>query len=353
MSETSIQWTERTWNPIVGCSIKSPGCHHCYAATMAKRLRAMALADIAAGRDPGRKRHYIDAVDDDGHWTGKLIPVPEALADPIHWHKPRMVFVNSMSDLFHESVSFDFIDKVFAVMNATLFTLPADVQKSRLWHTYQILTKRPERMCEYMLSRSQKFEQGEHPIFNAGRGNGGVLRGMNDGGHIMNAGAVLSWPPPNVWLGCSVEDQKRADERIPHLLRCPAAVRFLSCEPLLGPVNLLNIGEYDGRPLSCLVNHPCVDKEPGGDGIDWVITGGESGHKSRPCDVAWIRDIIDQCQRAGVAVFNKQLGGNCVSMFDDNHGRTTGRVHLGDKAGADPAEWPADIRVREFPEVSA
>jgi protein gp37 len=235
-ANSKIEWTMRTWNPCVGCSIVSPGCHHCYAATMAKRLRAMALADIAAGRDPGRKRHYIDVVDEDGRWTGKVNPVPEALQDPLHWRKPQTVFVNSMSDLFHESLPFEFIDQVFAVMALAH------------QHTFQVLTKRADRMAEY-------FDASPHV------------------------------PLPNVWLGVSVEDQKRADARREAFRTVPAAVKFVSYEPALGPVNW-----------------------SGWDFIDWLIAGGESGHDARPAHPDWHRAARDWCQATETAFFFKQYG---------------------------------------------
>lgn len=362
MGDSKIQWTQKTWNPVVGCSIVSPGCHHCYAAVLARRLRAMALADLAAGRNPGRKQHYIDAVDDDGRWTGRLIPVPEALPDPASWREPRLVFVNSMSDLFHESLSMEFIVRVFARM--------IDVPR----HTFQVLTKRPDRMA-YLLNNEEFWWD---------------VRRWLKGNHIIPANdAPVSGEPiiaPNIHLGTSIEDQKRAHERIPYLEKVPAAVRFLSMEPLLDDIDLSD-------PLAI---------EPDRDGtwrrrsrfgempsIHWVIVGGESGHKSRPCDIDWIRSIVQQCKAAAVPVFVKQLGRvvwepyyleddirrewlldrrHRVMQYVHHTNQFTEWDHLSfgqpspqsmlewrptDRTGGDMAEWPEDLRVREFPAVGS
>jgi protein gp37 len=257
---------------------------------MAARLKAMALADIAAGKDPGRKRHYIDAIDDKGRWSGKLIPVPEALADPLSWKKPRQVFVNSMSDLFHESVPDHFIDSVFASMALC----PQ--------HTFQVLTKRAERMSRYLNAdgRSFKIEQQGW--------------GFQIGGHSMKRPVQLeAWPLPNVWLGVSVERQQEANERISWLVETEAAVRFLSCEPLLGPLdlNLPWIHHHDGT----------VEKTSA---IDWVIVGGESGYGARPMHPDWARSLRDQCQAAGVPFFFKQWGGWTPSDAKPVRGTHTG-----------------------------
>jgi protein gp37 len=348
---SAIEWTDATWNPVVGCDKVSPGCAHCYAETMAKRLRAMAQADIAAGRDPGRKKHYVDAVDDLGRWTGKLIPVPEALAEPLTWKKPRMVFVNSMSDLFHESVAFEFIAAVFGVMAAC----PQ--------HSFQVLTKRAQRMCEWFGWMATVGGVGKYIRSDFGRPQ---LRGFFDAVaksetvdgqrqrtladpwmQVMN-GAACTGPGPigNVWLGVSCEDQRRADERIPWLLKTPAAVRFVSAEPLLGPINfglVLSkdwiIDALDGEWKRHARDIESNDEEchKGGPHLDWVIVGGESGSGARPCDIAWIRSIVDQCKSAKVPCFVKQLG-TITAQLSRRKGK-----------GGDPAEWPEDLRVRQFP----
>ncbi|RMF48611.1 MAG: phage Gp37/Gp68 family protein [Bacteroidetes bacterium] len=214
MARTSIEWTEATWNPLTGCTKISPGCKHCYAERMARRLQAMGVPKYRNGF--------------------RLTLHPTVLTEPLRWRTPRMIFVNSMSDLFHHDVPPEFICAVF------------DVMRQAHWHTFQILTKRAER-----------------------------LRALD---------SLLDWPP-NVWMGVSVE---RADyiARIDDLRATGAAIKFVSCEPLLGPLPHL--------PL---------------DGIDWVIVGGESGPGARPMDPAWVRDIRDQCLAADVPFFFKQWGG--------------------------------------------
>jgi protein gp37 len=272
---TGIEWTDETWNPVVGCDRVSPGCAHCYAKELHdKRHRA-----FLAGKQVAPQ--YAAPFE-----TVQLIY--ERLERPLSWRRPRRVFVNSVSDLFHEHVPDAFIDAVFITM------LRAEQ------HIFQVLTKRPERMLAY------------------------------------SRGRLLGLPLPNVWLGVSVENQRWADERIPQLLETPAAVRFLSCEPLLGPLDL----ELDT-----------------GRAIDWVIVGGESGKGARPCNVDDLTDIVAQCDLADVSCFVKQLGSQPV-VADLTHWRSgitllpdaSGyAVHLRDGHGGDPAEWPEELRVREFP----
>jgi protein gp37 len=252
MATSKIEWTDTTWNPVVGCRKVSPGCTHCYAERMAGRLKAM-------GR-PG----YQDAVDDKGRWTGRVSLLYERLFQPLTWRRPRRVFVNSMSDLFHPDVPFEFVDDVFDVMARNCLA------SNR--HIFQILTKRPDRMHQY-------FRQGKNYY----------------GDHI---------PLPNVWLGVSVENQEAADERIPLLLQTPAAVRFLSCEPLLGPVDLGRRVIPPGQSWAREVELAWGDTEE----LDWVIVGGESGPGARPMHPDWARSIRDQCVAASVPFFFKQHG---------------------------------------------
>lgn len=224
-SNSTIEWTEATWNPVAGCDVLSPGCTNCYAMRMAARLEAMGQDKYAGTtrRSGGRAK-----------WNGRVNLDTKSLELPKRWREGRLIFVNSMSDLFHEKVPLAFIKKVFATMEAT----PQ--------HTYQVLTKRAGRLEELA--------------------------------------AALPWPG-HVWMGVSVEN---ADYlwRIDHLRRTPAAVKFLSLEPLLGPLGSLNLA-----------------------GIDWAIAGGESGPNARAVDVEWIRAIRDQCMGAGVAFHFKQWGG--------------------------------------------
>lgn len=304
---SDIEWTDETWNPVTGCTKVSPGCAHCYAETFAERFRGV----------PG---HPFEQGFDLKLW-------PERLTKPFTWKKPRKVFVNSMSDLFHEDVPFEFIDRVFAVMALS----PQ--------HTFQVLTKRPERMREYVQSRVPSAECRVGIILAA------LGLGASQPGDV-------EWPLPNVWLGTSVENQHWADIRIPELLATPAAVRFLSCEPLLGPLDL----------------RPWLTRVPtSGDGwrltggtalaiadivLDWVIVGGESGPKARAFDLAWARSIVAQCREAGVPVFVKQLGWRPYLELGPGSPNAVKVVHFLDlksRKGGDMAEWPEDLRVREWP----
>jgi protein gp37 len=232
--QSTIEWTDTTWNPVIGCRKVSAGCKNCYAERMAKRLAAMASADLESGRNSGKKAAYLNVLSPRGHWNGSIFLDESAVDEPLSWRSPRVIFVNSMSDLFHEDVPLEFIARIFDVAHRT----PQ--------HTYQVLTKRPHRVVEM--------------------------------------DAKLNWPN-NVWMGTSVEDS-RVLNRVHQLQRTSARIKFLSVEPLLGPIPHL--------PL---------------DGIDWVIVGGESGPGARPMDGAWVRPIRDRCLRYHVPFFFKQWGG--------------------------------------------
>lgn len=249
-NNSKIEWCDATWNPVTGCDEVSPGCDNCYAKTLAERFR-------------GTEGHYFEQGFD-------VVLRPDKLTLPLRWRKPCKVFVNSMSDLFHAKVPDEYIARVFAVMAMT----PQ--------HTYQVLTKRHGRM------RSLLSSEGFRPWVEA------FVEEMLADGEVR-----YTWPLSNVWLGVSVEDQKRADLRIPALLETPAAVRFLSCEPLLGPVDLYR-------------HMPAVDywdsRETEEWGIHWVIVGGESGHGARPMHPTWARQLRDQCSASGVAFHFKQWG---------------------------------------------
>jgi protein gp37 len=279
-TNSNIEWTEATWNPIAGCTPVSPGCLNCYAATMAHRLDKM-----------GQKKYRGLTVLRNGVRTfnGKITLDEEALEIPLKRTKPTVYFVNSMSDLFHEDVPLTFVEKVFDVMWQTE-------------HVFQILTKRPDRMAcaiDALLSPALADKMLE-----------------------------------NIWLGTSVENQA-CMKRINQLRGCRAVIRFLSLEPLLE-----DLGAIDLR------------------GISWVIVGGESGGSTkspaRPCNVAWIKSIVEQCQAAEVPVFVKQFGSHVVdgadpgddTPFDSN---LTIRIHLKDRKGGDMNEWPADLRIRQMP----
>lgn len=337
-ANTPIEWTGRTWNPLVAyltrevevtrkngekvkitagtrgwfCTKCSPGCAHCYAEKINLRL--------------GNGLEY--AVKNLAEIEFRLINM-EA---PLHWRKPGFVFVNSMTDLFHEAVPRHLIDQVFAVM--------ALAQNQ----TFQVLTKRSKEMREY-------------------------LRGCDDGAHfatarprIINHVARLrcpfkipAFPLPNVWLGVSAENQKYWNERVPDLIKTPAAVRFVSAEPLLDSIDI----------SSFVSDHPRSANEPR---LNWIIVGGESGPKSRPCNVHGIRRIMEQCRAEQVAVFVKQLGATPYDyapyVDGDPHFAGWTLVHINDdkfwskyyqlkdRKGGDMSEWPEEFRVRQMPEVT-
>lgn len=246
MAETQIEWTDATWNPVAGCSVVSAGCTNCYAMHMARRLSAMGVNKYRGLTRRSGQRTV---------WTGLVREDTEALAIPYGWKKPRKIFVNSMSDLFHEKVSDGFVARVWQVMAETPH------------HNYQILTKRPERMASFVSS---------------------------------NAAAIL----PNVWLGTSVEDGQ-VIHRIDELRRVPAAIRFISFEPLVGPVGAVDLS-----------------------GIHWAIVGGESGPRARPIRESWIDELHELCAAHDVAFFFKQWG----TWGKDNKKRSkkaNGRVYRG------------------------
>jgi len=261
MGDTSIEWTQKTWNPVTGCTKVSPGCDHCYAEGIARRF--------AGG--PAFPNGF------------EVTLRPERLEQPLRWRKPSRVFVNSMSDLFHQDVPDDYIARVWAVMAAS----PQ--------HTYQVLTKRHGRMRSLLNSHAFR------------RAVANELAGLDVPFERVR---TAQWPPKNVWLGVSAEDQKRADLRIPALLETPAAVRFVSAEPLLGSLNLAT--EWAG--------------------LDWVIVGGESGPGARPMDLLWASSLVNDCHVLGIAPFVKQLGS----------------AH-GPHKGGDMATWPGELQVREYP----
>jgi protein gp37 len=212
----------------------------------------------------------------------------DELQRPLRWRKPRRIFVNSMSDTFHKNVPFEFIDKIFAV--AALCPQ----------HTFQILTKRPERAVEYFARTGKSIGFLEKPA----RQMGYTLRFEFEGQNI----GLCPWPLRNVWIGTSCEDQKTADERIPHLLKCPAAIRFLSCEPLLSAIDLTSIADDVHNSINALTGIRLVaDVVREGESVDLVIVGGESGPGARPMDPDWARSIRDQCRDFGIAFFMKQM----------------------------------------------
>lgn len=245
---SKIEWTDATWNPVTGCTKVSPGCDHCYAERVTERFKGPgSFATVALH--------------------------PDRLGLPLSWRKPRKVFVNSMSDLFHDDVPDEYITKVFAVMAAC----PE--------HTFQVLTKRHGRMRS-LLSRGTW-------------GTAGFADDVEEAMAEFTHASLDRWPLPNVWLGVSVENQHWANIRIPALLDTPASIRFLSCEPLLGPVELTAKCNAWGRTWLDRIGAP---------GIDWVIVGGESGPGARLMQRDWVRSLRDECNAAGVAFHFKQWG---------------------------------------------
>ncbi len=303
MSNSSrIEWTDTTWNPVLGCDRVSPGCDGCYAIPGA-HIRASNPNPTIASAFSGLTHRVNGRID----WTGRINLIKKRLAEPLRWSKPRRVFVNSMSDLFHDKVPDEFIARVFAVM--------ALAER----HTFQVLTKRHGRMRSLLRSEAFSETVQRHAVPFARQ------YGI-DTTWAERATDPRSWPLPNVWVGVSVEDQKRADLRIPALFDTPATVRFLSCEPLLSPVDLSRwlgveymdalegYGEELGAALSGRVGSA--------GGLHWVIAGGESGPGARPMHPDWVRTLRDQCTAAGVAFFFKQWGNwrpQPVYSTDDRH----------------------------------
>jgi protein gp37 len=280
---TKIEWTDATWNPITGCSVVSPGCTNCY---------AMKLAGTRLKHSPSRQGLTTDSKTGPV-WNGQVRLNEQWLDQPLLWRDPRMIFVCAHGDLFHEAVPDEWIDRVFAVM------------ASATRHTFQVLTKRAGRMRGY-LSNPDVASRIQELCYD-----------------MPDRGRTTEWhegmPLPNVWLGVSVEDQARADERIPLLLETPAAKRFASCEPLLGLVTLRDWLTRDW--------HPTMPPETTSR-IDWVIAGGESGPGARPMHPDWARSLRDQCQSAGVPFFMKQMWGTSKSRMPP---------------------IPDDLMIREFP----
>lgn len=393
MGETQIEWATKTWNPVNGCSPVSAGCANCWAMRTTWRL----------AHNPGCGDRYVGLVrrGDNGrnrpHWTGEVRMDHEALYDPLRWRRPSRIFVCSRADLFHEKLDDSEIAWVWAVMALAH------------WHTFIVLTKRPARMRRLLNDQdflrlvdthiSMSLEDEASP---AARMWNALARRRDDAmatALIMEGGGPL----PNVWVGVTAEDQAAADERIPELLATPAAVRWVSVEPMLGPVDLSewiapvsichscgaeHEGHVPGDCPSCKTDNLLtawgfeqaqrtrenartdedMDKGPL---LSWVVAGGESGPGARPCAMEWIESVVRQCRAASVPVFVKQLGALVVSeqrtapaalmsrppaeyepdFIAPNGEVWAWRAGLRHPKGGDPAEWPADLRVREYPEA--
>lgn len=308
MNRTSIDYLTHSWNPIaMRCTRESPGCANCWHLAMAKRLAANPALPEAeraayAGGHPVLRVHELEA--------------------PLHLRQPAVIGVQFMGDLFHESVSNEAIQEVFSIMG----------DEAAWQHKFLLLTKRPERIQAW-----DDWMDATRSIAEPG-----------------------TWWPRNVWLGVSCENQATADERIPHLLRTPAALRWVSLEPLLGEVRLTAIQTAPGRPLK---DHPntifaplgnALRKPPppkpgytifsaGWPGLDWVVVGCESGPKRRPCKIEWVRSVVEQCRDANVPCFVKQI--------PDADGDVLHPQHMPDGSVVYSDAWPVDLRVRQMPEV--
>ncbi|HEY9866398.1 MAG TPA: phage Gp37/Gp68 family protein [Candidatus Obscuribacterales bacterium] len=295
---TKIQWADETWNPIVGCSRTSPGCKNCYAAVAAQSYRLQQFPQYQKVKD----------------WDGTVEFVESQLDKPLGWKKPKKIFL-SMSDPFHKNVPFEWIERIFSVIEET----PQ--------HTYQILTKWPHRMIDFFDWYSARCS--DHSV-------------------------DLQWRmPDNVWLGVSCENQQTANERIPLLMKIPAKVRFLSCEPLLEPLDLSKFLPIEWSEIAedWIESWPGIGSYSTNDYPNWIIAGGESGAGSRPCHVDWLRDIASQAQSAKVPVFIKQLGSNAIAStpYIDDVANNHYCLKLKDRKGGDINEFPEDLKLQQFP----
>lgn len=368
---TSIEWTDRSHNPIrarsksdgkIGwhCEKVSAGCKHCYA----EKHNGRRLPGGGTGLEYTLSaREGVDVFLDEA-----------LLVAPLKWRRAQRVFLSSMTDIFADFVTDEMLDRLFAVMALTPHI------------TWQVLTKRPARAREYskdldalrgrigasagamldghwIWNDGQRFRQRIESLISA-------CSGIDDEANEVDE---LALPLANVWLGVSCEDQKTADERVHSLRDTPAAVRFVSAEPLLGDIDLVYASHQDcthasGHPDPDTNEWNCSRCEDNVDiGVDWVIVGGESGPRARPCNVAWIRSIVSQCNNADVACFVKQIGSVPLVRAGDAHGWRMGQLdardptfgddvciaRLGSRKGGDLDEWPSDLRVRRFPRSSA
>lgn len=321
--KTGIQWTQppgyigATWNPIRGCDLVSPGCTNCYAMWAAHRMD-----------HPGGAYEGLTRMGPKGPlWNGEVRRVHHLLDQPLRWSKPRCIFVNSMSDLFHPKVPFEFIAAVFAVMACC----PR--------HIFQILTKRPERAHEFMrwaqglpTASGEPHRDGAPVAGYLGEFLQRETRGRVNPWQRAQKGLFFPpdvWPLTNVWLGVSAEDQIRLDKRSAYMAKMPSVVRWWSLEPQLGPIDL---------------RLPLVRP-------DWVVIGGESGALARETQEDWLRSSLEQCKAHGVPVYVKQMGAKLSRTVPAPGGRGDFDVlvQLRHKKGGDPEEWSEDLQVREWP----
>lgn len=315
VGKTSIEWTQATWNPLRGCSKISPGCENCYAMHVAARFSG-----------PGQPYERL-AKRRPANWTGELLLVEHVLFEPLKRRRPTTYFVNSMSDLFHERLAFEWIDYVIAAMALA----PQ--------HTFQVLTKRAERMREYFSDPALGGRIYKLVSRWLDAGQDGPLGRAWERCHDLTSKCTIGsgryewtfWnlPLPHVWLGVSMENRKHGLPRMAELRETPALTRFLSIEPLLEDLGRIEFRESE---------------------IDWVIVGGESGRNARRCDLAWIGSIVEQCRTAEIPVFVKQLGSNPF-LGESEYGVKDVRLGTRDAKGGDWDEWPEALRVRQMPEI--
>ncbi|HKH29062.1 MAG TPA: DUF5131 family protein [Sphingomicrobium sp.] len=331
--KSTIEWTDASWSPIrarnratgkIGwhCEHASPGCVNCYSEGINKRL------GTGLAFKPGHAKDIEVSLDE------------TMLTAPLRWKRPRMIFVCSMTDLFADFVPDEWIDRMFAVM-----ALAGQ-------HVFQILTKRSSRMRQYFQTWPMRNNEPDRIAEIA------IDMGYQVIGY-RGRGGLSGRPLPNVWLGVSCEDHRRADERCSHLLRTPAAVRFVSAEPLLGPIDFTRLSITDPKPPRLSYGYDALRgavspwlegqrqadlADPANPRLDWIIVGGESGHGARPFVLGWGKDIVRQCQQAGTKVFVKQVGSNPTNREGERH-------IARDRKGGDIAEWPAELQVRQMPEA--
>ena len=286
-ARTGIAWTDATWNVLRGCSRISAGCQRCYAERDAGRMSSGAYDGL------------VKKMGDEWRWTGEVRFVPELLDVPLRWRRPRRIFVNSMSDMFHEKVERSWLDAIFGVMARAVH---------ERGHSFQVLTKRPERMCDELKRYAAHYDAGDLSD----------MLGPDDGYTPFDD----AWFPfKGIWLGVSVEDQATADARIPRLLQTPAAVRFVSYEPALEAVDFTRLrndwgGSVDmvidalgGKTVAAWCGRRTVPDYDIGVKLDWLILGGESGPGHRPLEIAWVDSVAAQCQAANIPLFVKQDSG--------------------------------------------
>lgn len=338
MGASKIEWTEATWNPAIGCRPVSPGCKNCYAQRVAASNARRTAALIAKRPNGGTPRqvtsceltrsvlHLTEAGDPRPSWNGSAVPVPHRLDEPLRWRRPQRIFVGSMTDLYHDDLDDDFIAAVWGVMAACQH------------HQFQVLTKRAERMLrwfEWLHARPvTPWEYCHQQALAHDNANRYIERNTR-------SCHGYGWPLVNVSVGVSAENQAMLNARAPLLQQCPATTRFISAEPLLGPIDarafLHTTIQPEGTTKRVSASHPSSRMTRGRwfEPIDQLIVGGESGPAARECDVAWIERLVKQCATANVPCFVKQLGSRPLG------------VNVRHKKGADTSEWPPTLIVRQ------